>query len=233
MAVQSARRSCRWRASTLARIAGLTLLLVASLAVTASRAQRASGASGDRPDRSFDEMYEEGRRRNGAMRTLTARFTETTTSSLLVRPLVAHGIVLVERPARVALRYSDPDERVIVIDDTTLTSSWPTTRTLNIATAMSRVQKQFIDGSAADLRREFEIDDRQTLATPDGYYVSMTPKRRQIREALTKLDLWVHRESLLLSTMRMTFASGDTKTMTFENVVANAPLPPRAFERPR
>jgi outer membrane lipoprotein-sorting protein len=61
----------------------------------------------------------------------------------------------------------------------------------------------------------------------------MTPKRRQIREALTKLDLWVDRESLLLSTMRMTFASGDTKTMMFEDVVANAPLPPGAFERPR
>ena len=211
----------------------MTLLLVASITVTASRAQQASGAPLDPSVRSFDQLYEEGQRRNAAMKTLTARFTETTTSSLLVRPLVARGIVLVERPARVALRYSDPDDRVIVIDDRTLTSSWPTTRTLNIATAMSRVQKQFVDGSAADLRREFEIDDRQTLARPDSYHVSMTPKRRQIREALTKLDLWVDRESLLLSTMRMTFASGDTKTMTFEDVVANAPLPPGAFERPR
>jgi outer membrane lipoprotein-sorting protein len=211
----------------------MTLLLVACIALTASRAQQTSDAPLDPSARSFDQLYEEGQRRNAGMKTLTARFTETTTSSLLVRPLVARGIVLVERPARVALRYSDPDDRVIVIDDRTLTSSWPTTRTLDIATAMSRVQKQFVDGSAADLRREFEIDDRQILATRDGYHVSMTPKRRQIREALTKLDLWVDRESLLLSTMRMTFASGDTKTMMFEDVVANAPLPPGAFERPR
>ena len=211
----------------------MTLLLVACFAVTASRARQASGAPLDPPVRSFDQLYEEGQRRNAAMKTLTARFTETTTSSLLVRPLIARGIVLVERPARVALRYSQPDDRVIVIDDRTLTSSWPTTRTLNIATVMNRVQKQFIDGSAADLRREFEIDDRQTLATPDVYHVSMTPKRRQIREALTQLDLWVNRDSLLLSRMRMTFASGDTKTMTFEDVVTNAPLPPGAFERPR
>jgi outer membrane lipoprotein-sorting protein len=211
----------------------MTLLCVACLAATASPAQQASSASLDPPARSFDQLYEEGRRRNAGMKTLTARFTETTTSSLLVRPLVARGIVLVERPARVALRYSDPDHRVIVIDDGTLTSSWPTIRTLNIATVMSRVQTQFIDGSAADLRREFEIDDRQALATPDVYQVSMTPKRRQIREALTKLDLWVSRESLLLSRMRMTFASGDTKTMTFEDVATNVPLPSGAFQRPR
>jgi len=43
----------------------------------------------------------------------------------------------------------------------------------------------------------------------------------------------VNRDSLLLSRMRMTFASGDTKTMMFEDVVTNAPLPPGAFERPR
>jgi outer membrane lipoprotein-sorting protein len=133
----------------------------------------------------------------------------------------------------VALRYTEPDGRVVVIDDRTLTSSWPSTRTIDISTAMGRVQKQFIGGSAADLRREFEIDDSRALATPGVYHVIMTPKRRQIREALTSLDLWVDLDSLLLRTMRMTFTSGETKTMTFDDVQVNAPLPPGAFERPR
>ena len=57
----------------------------------------------------------------------------------------------------------------------------------------------------------------------------MVPKRKQIREALAQLDLWVIRSSLLLDAMRMTFANGDTKTMAFEDVVPNAALEPGSF----
>jgi outer membrane lipoprotein-sorting protein len=206
----------------------VVLVFVASL-----RAQQMPAPPASPADQSFDRMYEQGQRKNAGMKTLTARFTETTTSTLLVQPLVARGTVLVERPSRVVLRYTEPDDRVIVIDDRTLTSSWPSTRTVDISTAMGRVQKQFIGGSAADLRREFEIDDSRALATPGVYHVVMTPKRRQIRETLTSLDLWVDLDSLLLRTMRMTFTSGETKTMTFDAVQVNAPLPPGAFERPR
>jgi outer membrane lipoprotein-sorting protein len=178
---------------------------------------------------SFDQLYAQGQARNAAMKTLTARFTETTTSALLVRQLVARGTLAVERPNRVVLRYTEPDARVIVIDGDTLTTSWPTRQVLNIGTAMGRVQKQFVNGSAADLRREFEIDDQHAADTPGTYYVSMIPRRKQIRETLTRLDLWVDRESWLLTSMRMAFTSGETKTMTFEDIVPNAPLPAGAF----
>ena len=57
----------------------------------------------------------------------------------------------------------------------------------------------------------------------------MLPKRKQIRENLARLDLWVNRTTLLLDAMTMTFASGDTKTMTFEDVVPNAPIAPGTF----
>lgn len=63
----------------------------------------------------FDELYQRGQTRNADLRTLTATFTETSTSSLLTRPLVARGTVAVARPARVALRYSEPDERQLII----------------------------------------------------------------------------------------------------------------------
>jgi outer membrane lipoprotein-sorting protein len=231
MAVQRARRSFGMPAAS-AHLPAIVLCVVVVL-VASARAQQTPAPPAPPADQSFDRMYEQGQRKNAGMKTLTARFTETTTSTLLVQPLVARGTVLVERPSRVALRYTEPDGRVVVIDDRTLTSSWPSTRTIDISTALGRVQKQFIGGSAADLRREFEIDDSRALATPGVYHVVMTPKRRQIREALTSLDLWVDLDSLLLRTMRMTFTSGETKTMTFDDVQMNAPLPPDAFERPR
>ena len=57
----------------------------------------------------------------------------------------------------------------------------------------------------------------------------MVPKRKQIKENLARLDLWIDRASLLLDTMKMTFANGDSKTMAFEDVTPNAPLDPATF----
>lgn len=178
---------------------------------------------------SFDQLYELGQLRNASMKTMVARFTETTTSALLVHPLIARGTLAVERPSRVVLRYAEPDDRVILIDAVSLTTSWPSKQVLDISTAMARVQKQFVNGTAANLRREFDIDERRLTSTPGVYFVAMVPKRKQIRDALAKLELSVDRESLLLKSMRMTFASGDTKTMAFDDVVPNAPLPSNVF----
>jgi hypothetical protein len=57
----------------------------------------------------------------------------------------------------------------------------------------------------------------------------MVPKRKQIREALARLDLWVLRSTLLLDAMRMTFANGDTKMMTFDEVAPNVALEAGTF----
>jgi hypothetical protein len=58
------------------------------------------------------------------MKTLTARFTETTTSSLLTKPLVARGRVVVEQPhgwcCATRTRFSRH-----LIDGDKMTMAWP------------------------------------------------------------------------------------------------------------
>ena len=46
----------------------------------------------------------------------------------------------------------------------------------------------------------------------------MRPKRKQIKEGLERLELWIDRESLLLVQMRMTFPGGDRKTIRLDDV---------------
>jgi len=184
----------------------------------------------------FDELYTRGKKANDAMKTLTAHFTETTTSSLLTKPLVARGRVAVERPSRVVLRYSEPDVRTVLIDGNTMTMSWPSrgiTQVSDIGTAQGRVQKYFINGTAEDLRNQFEIEDHGTSDKAGTYYVTMVPKRKQIKENLVRLDLWIDRSSLLLDTMKMTFANGDSKTMAFDDVKPNAAIEPGTFSLER
>ena len=57
----------------------------------------------------------------------------------------------------------------------------------------------------------------------------MVPKRKQIQEGLSRLELWVDRTTQLLVAMRMTFPNGDTKLMTFADVKPNAPIDPSVF----
>jgi outer membrane lipoprotein-sorting protein len=183
----------------------------------------------------FDELYERGQRANSGLKTLTARFTETTTSPLLTRPLVAQGTLALQRPSTVVLRYETPELRTVLIDDARLIMNWPGRnihQTRNIGQIQNRIQKYFVESDPAELRKSFDITvtDAERRAGTD--HVVLVPKRKQIREGLTLLDLWIDHSSLLLVAMRMTFAGGETKLMTLEDVVPNAVIAPGTFAHP-
>ena len=180
----------------------------------------------------FDDLYARGQKTNANLKTLTAAFVETSTSALLVKPLVALGRVYVERPARVLLRYTEPDDRTVLIDGDRMTVVWPAIKvrtTTDIGAAQRRIQKYFVDSSPRELRSHFEVTAVDASDRPGAYAITMTPKRKQIEEGLARLELWVDQKSLLLAGMRMTFPGGETKLMTFTDVVPNAPIEPSIF----
>ena len=180
----------------------------------------------------FDEIYSRGRGIESSLKTVTARFTETTTSSLLSRPLVAHGTLAVERPSKIVLRYSDPEPRTVLIDQNRLTLVWPSHavhQESDIAAAQRRIEKYFLDKSPDELRRNFTITATEADEHPGTWRVTMIPTRKQIQQGLTRLDLWIDRTSMLLAAMKMTFPNEDTKLMVFENVVVNGPVDQKMF----
>ena len=188
------------------------------------------------PNETFDELYRRGQLANTGLKTLTARFTETTTSALLTRPLVERGTLAVQRPDTVVLHYTVPETRTVWIDRKQLVVSWPGRniyQVSNIGRMQGRVQKYFVDSDPNELRKSFDIAVSDTEQRRGTDHVSLLPKRSQIREGLTRLDLWIDQSSLLLAAMRMTFANGDTKLMTLEDVVPNASIAPETFARPQ
>jgi outer membrane lipoprotein-sorting protein len=203
-----------------------TALLLVGLAAAASMPRVAAGPAPDL----FDELYARGQKQNGSLRTFTAAFTETTSSSLLTRPLVASGTVAAERPGRVALRYTMPDERLVLIDDRRMTLAWPARgvkESRDIGASQRRVQTYFVDGSPDELRRHFQIT--ATAVSRGGYRIAMIPTRKQIKEGLSRLDLTIDGTTLLMSGMTMTFPNGDTKEMAFTDVKVNPALDPATF----
>jgi outer membrane lipoprotein-sorting protein len=208
-------------------------------AVRAEARQKGDRAAASAAAPSFDELYRRGQKANADITSLTARFTETTTPSLLERPLpAAAGMLYVQRskPPRIALHYTQPDVRLIVIDGNRMTTSWPSKHVLttsDITQAQRNVDKYFTASDPGDLRRIFRIDVRDPSTRAGTQEVSLTPRRKQISEALARLDLWVEEASGLLKAMRMTFANGDVKLMEFENVTKNPAIDPAVFSVPK
>lgn len=212
----------------------LMLSLVCGMAIACMSLARAQSPRTNTSN-AFDELYQRGQKANGGLKTLTARFTETTTSPLLTRPLVARGTLALQRPSTVVLQYDAPEARTVLIDDKLLVLSWPSRnihQTSNIGQMQSRIQKYFVEGNPEELRKSFDITVTGAEQRAGADHVVLVPKRKQIREGLTLLDLWIDRSSLLLSAMRMTFAGGETKLMTLDDVVPNAPIAPGTFAHP-
>jgi outer membrane lipoprotein-sorting protein len=181
----------------------------------------------------FTDIYERGVVKQRTMKSLRAKFTETTTSSLLMKPLVAHGIVVAAAPARMAMTYTDPESKTIVMDGRTLTVSWPDRRErqqINITDIQKRIDHYFTRASVDELRSMFTIG-----AAPDGRLrhadlIDMKPKRKQIQQGLERLELWIDRDSDLLVQMRMTFPGGDQKTIALEDLTLNVPITDDLFK---
>ena len=203
------------------------LFLTCALALgSASLLLHAAGGAPSSPDL-FDQIYNRGRGIQTSLKTVTATFTETTTSSLLSRPLVARGTLAVERPSRIVLRYATPEARILLIDQDKMTLVWPSRavrQQTDVAAALRRVDKYFLDKSPDELRRNFDITAIEAVDRPGAWRVTMVPRRKQIQQGIARIDLWIDRTSLLLTAMRMTFPNEDTKLMAFENVVVNGPV---------
>lgn len=221
-----------------ARRSGLAvaLILLATLLYSAHElaARAEDDGRGQKQADLFDEIYARGKPLESSLKTLTASFVETSTSSLLEKPLVARGTLAVERPSRVVLRYTEPDVRRVLIDGGLLLVTWPARnirQQQDIGAAQDRVQRYFVGKSPNELRRHFRIAAREDTARKGTWYVDMIPTRKQIQQGVTRIELWIDQSTVLPVSMRLTFPNGDTKLMEFSDVAVNPALPPDTFAR--
>ena len=221
-----------YQRSAVARALAIAGLLCAGAAAL-PRVERAVAAAATQKTDLFDEIYERGQPTASSLRTLTATFVERSTSALLEKPLIARGTVAVERPSRIVLRYSEPAGRTVLIDGDTLLVSWPSRgirQRQDIGASQKRVQQYFVDKSPRELRRHFRIGATVAPDRPGLWHVDMEPTRKQIRQGVTRIELWIDQQTILPASMRLTFPNGDTKLMEFSDVRANPVLPAGTFD---
>jgi outer membrane lipoprotein-sorting protein len=204
--------------------AAALLQLLAAAALVASQAQG--------PKDLFDQLFVRTMEKRQSIHSIRARFTETTTSSLLEKPLVSHGTVIAAPPSRVLMTYTDPERRTVTIDSKSLVVVWPDRRErekIDITQTQKRIDQYFTQATIGQLRSLFEISAQPDPVLRETDRIDMRPKRKQIKEGLDLLEIWIDRESLLLVQLQMTFPGGDRKTIRLDDVNVNVPVTDDTF----
>jgi hypothetical protein len=172
----------------------------------------------------FDDLFTRSQPIDATVKTIDASFIETTASPLLKKPLVAEGTVHVVRPHAVEMVYTKPERKTITIKDGKLILDL-TQRNMkqerDVSDALARIDKYFVDKSPKELRKHFAIAASEDKERAGTYRIEMTPKRKQIEQGLTRLELWLHKDTLLLDAMRMHFPGDSIKMMEFREVILN------------
>lgn len=208
-----------------ARALRLAAALVAVAGLGGSRAPAA-------PDL-FDDIHARVAIAEAKRRTIRARFTETTISSLLVKPMVSEGTLLGARPSRLLMTYTAPERKTILMDGERLLLIRPDRREaerIDITEIMKRVNHYFVNANPDQLRKSFKVRAFVDPEVPTSYQLDLVPTRKQIRQGLDRLQIWIARDPLFLTQIRITFAGGDTTTVSIEDVELNVTLPANAFD---
>ena len=181
----------------------------------------------------FDEIHARMRAAEATRQTIRARFTQTTVSSLLGKPLVARGTILAKKPARLVMIYTSPAPKTIVMDGAHMVvkrEHEPAEQT-DVSEIVKKVNHYFVNAAPDDLRKSFTV---RAFVDPDmvpaSYQIDLVPRRKQIKQGLERLQIWISREPMLLSQIKMTFPGGDSDTVTIMDAQLNVPIPANVFD---
>jgi outer membrane lipoprotein-sorting protein len=190
------------------------------------------GVSSRAPDL-FDEVYARTHAAEAKRQTVRARFTQTTTSSLLVKPIVAKGTLIGAKPARLSMTYTSPERKTILLDGNRLVVIRPdqgASEQVDVTETLKKVNHYFVNADPGQLRQSFTIRTLVDPETPSWYQLDLVPRRKQIKQGLERLQIWINRDTLFLAQIKMTFPGGDSDTVRIEDPELNVPLGAHAFD---
>ena len=210
----------------------LAIGLGTAAAATARVTPLVYGSAAQSGEDLFDEIYRRGAPVEKTLHTVSAAFVETTTSTLLRTPQVARGTLVGRRPHQLRLVYTGPDPRTVIVNGNTLVIDWPARalqETRDVTGMMRRAERFLVNSTPAELRKHFDIAATQAPDRAGSWHVTFTPKRKQMRDGVSRVHLWIDKGSLVLEALTIEYPGGDTRQMEFSDVRINPPVADDAF----
>jgi len=192
------------------------------VATTAASAQSPGDAALDRAVTAYRKVQ-----------TLRATFDQSLANPITGRSAKAKGELLVKRPGRVAVRFTEPSGDRIVSDGTSVWIYLPTSAPGQVMRASAdAAQGTGMDVSTELLtapRTRFDVADAGA-ATVNGRatrIVALTPRTAR---NYTRARLWIDDADGIVRQLELTENSGVVRTITFRTIQLNSKLPASAFK---
>jgi len=167
------------------------------------------------------------------VQTLRATFDQSLANPITGRSAKAKGELLVKRPGRVAVRFTEPSGDRIVSDGTSVWIYLPTSAPGQVMRASAdAAQGTGMDVSTELLtapRTRFDVADAGA-ATVNGRatrIVALTPRTAR---NYTRARLWIDDADGIVRQLELTENSGVVRTITFRTIQLNGSIPASAFK---
>ena len=221
------------RATILAVRAVATLAIAAPLVSSSVAAQAAAARAASAPatrtpgDAALDRAVAAYR----SVRTMRASFEQSLVNPITSRTTTARGEILVMRPGRIDLRFTDPAGDRIVSDGKTVWLYLPSTQPGQAIRTSAAEGAAGLDVSTELLtapRTKFTVSDggASTAAGRPARIVSLVPRTPR---AFTRARIWVDDRDGLVRQLELTEPSGLTRLVKFDTLQLNVKTSASAF----
>lgn len=209
----------------------------------------ASGADGDLdkqrealnpadPDLSVRErlsvLVERVKLEQNHVETMSARFRQEKTSSMLLEPSTDIGVFYYEAPDRVRWEYEEPEAMLVVINGEELVTFYEE-QNLAEKASVGEISEQVFkylgaSGSLEKLSEFFEVTAYFPDAEGDPYHLVLDPRYSRIQNRLEGMEIWIDPESYQPTRFKYLQPGGDETSYRFDDLVLNEELDDALFE---
>lgn len=165
------------------------------------------------------------------VRSMRATFEQRLDNPITGTTATARGEMLVQRPGRIAIRFTDPAGDQIVSDGKQMWVYLPSS-----APGQVMRTRGAADGSGFDIIGELLTAPRSKFTVADGGPASLAGRAARIvvltpksDRAFTRARLWVDRTDASVKQVELTEPNGLTRLIVFRSISLNASVPASAF----
>jgi outer membrane lipoprotein-sorting protein len=211
-------------------------LVAAGLALSLSGVGSAAAPAGEDPARAGDAVSPELKeilagfdRVQATIRTLSADFTETTTSHLLKDPIQAKGSLYLTKPSSVLWEYEEPEVMRFAISNDEYVGYFPQRKRAeksDIHRWSERIFRIFgLGQTSAELGKFYTIRAADPGADPPGTnLLLLEPKKRRVRKRVEQVKLWISSSTHLPLRIELSGRDGYVRVIQLHDLRVNPDL---------
>lgn len=194
------------------------------LAAVTARAAPAAPAS-----LTLEEVLQHFDAVQGTMRTLSAQFTETTTSELLKEPMVSRGQFYMTKPDSVMWEYTSPESMQFIIAKDEYVGYFPSRKQAerrNIQRWRDQIFRFFGLGQVSEELMKF-YDIRLEDPGPEmkgTYALALDPRKHRVKKRMESVRFWVDGSTFLPVKVEYRGQSGNVRVIQFQKIQLNPDL---------